>query len=116
MQEQLSIDEFKKAEIRIGEIRSAERVVDADRLLRLVVSFGGEERQVVSGISAYFPDPGELVGKRVAFVTNLIPRTIRGLESQAMILAAVGGDGAFGLLEPIAPAGGTAVTAGAKVN
>ncbi len=92
MSETISIDEFGKVEITIGEIMSAERIEGSDKLLKLKVNFGTEERQVLSGISAYFPDPQELVGKRVAFATNLAPRMMMGLESQAMILA-TGGDG-----------------------
>lgn len=87
----ISIDEFKKVEIKIGEILSAEKVPDADKLLRLLVDFNEENpRQIVSGISAYFPDPQVLVGKKCAFATNLEPRTIRGLESNGMILAVSG--------------------------
>lgn len=101
MSEYISIDDFKKTEIRVGEIKSAEPVVGSEKLLRLVVDFGPsvaeavegkhEERQVVSGIAKYFPDLTQLVGKRCAFVTNLEPRKLMGLESQAMILA-TGGD------------------------
>ena len=86
--DRISIDEFKKAEIRIGEILSAEKVEDADKLLRLSVRFGEETRQIVSGISGYFPDPQALVGIKCAFAYNLEPRTIRGIESNGMILAA----------------------------
>lgn len=88
MEGKISIDEFKKAEIRIGEILSAEKVEDADKLLKLSVRFGEEVRQIISGISAYFPDPNALVGIKCAFATNLEPRVIRGLESNGMILAA----------------------------
>lgn len=100
MPEHISIDDFKKVEIRIGEILSAEKIEGSDKLLKLKVDFGTEERQVLSGISAYFPDPQELVGKKCPFVTNLAPRMMMGLESQAMILA-TGGDGAtpFALFE-----------------
>ena len=90
MLENISIDDFKKVEIKIGEIKSAEKIEGSDKLLKLKVSFGIEERQVLSGIASYFPDPGVLVGKRYPFVTNLAPRTMMGLESQAMILAAGG--------------------------
>lgn len=99
--EHISIDDFQKVEIRVGEIISAERVEGSEKLLKLKVNFGTEERQVLSGISAYFPDPNELVGKRCLFVTNLAPRMMMGLESQAMIMA-VGGAGediAFSLFE-----------------
>lgn len=105
MSEKISIDDFKKVEIRVGEVKSAEKVENADKLLRLEVNFGSETRQIVSGISAYFPEPQTLVGKRVAFAYNLEPRTIRGLESQGMILAAVGEDGSFSLLEATAAPG-----------
>ena len=99
----ISIDDFKKLEIKIGLIVSAEKILDADKLLKLSVDFGEETgpRQIVSGISLYFPDPQTLVGKKCAFAANLEPRVIRGLESQGMILA-VSGDGEdkfFSLLE-----------------
>jgi methionyl-tRNA synthetase len=65
------------------------------------VDFGEEAvRQIVSGISIYFPDPSFLVGKNCLFVTNLEPRVIRGYESNGMILALSTADGAFSLLEP----------------
>jgi len=90
--EPISIDDFKKVEIRIGEIKSAEKIEGSDKLLKLKVNFGTEERQVLSGIAAHFPEPHDLVGKKCPFVTNLAPRMMMGLESQAMILA-TGGDG-----------------------
>ena len=132
MDEKIDIDTFKRAEIRVGEIRSAEKVADADKLLRLMVSFGlkqtppvtvspdqpqleaaapeEEIRQIISGIAEYFPDPQTLVGKHIAFAYNLAPRTIRGYESNGMIMAATGEDGSFALLE--APG----VAAGARVR
>ncbi len=88
----ITIDDFHKVEIRVGEILSAEPIEGSDKLLKLRVNFGTEERQVLSGIAKFFADPAQLVGKRCAFVTNLAPRMMMGLESQAMILA-VGGDG-----------------------
>ena len=90
--EPISIDDFKKVEIHVGEILSAETIEKSDKLLKLRVGFGElGERQVLSGIAAFYPDPSALVGKRVPFVTNLAPRMMMGLESQAMILA-TGGD------------------------
>ncbi len=86
--QKISIDEFKKVEIKIGEIKSAEKVLNADKLLRLEVSFGDHARQIVSGIAEYYPEPNTLVGKKCPFITNLEPRTIKGLESNGMILAA----------------------------
>ncbi len=104
----ISIDEFQKIELRVGEILSAEKVPETDKLLKLSVNLGEEQpRQIVSGISLYFPEPEKLVGKKCMFVANLEPRTIRGLESQGMILAVSTEDGKFSLLEPNAeiPAG-----------
>lgn len=95
----VNIEQFKEVEIRIGEILSVEKVPETDRLLKLQVDFGElGKRQIVSGIAEFFPDSEVLVGKRVPFVTNLEPRTIKGLESQGMILAAHSAD-AFSLLE-----------------
>jgi methionyl-tRNA synthetase len=99
----INIDEFAKVEIKIGEILSAEKVEGSDKLLKLSVNFGEESpRQIVSGISLFFPDALTLVGKKCAFATNLAPRTIRGLESNGMILAVSGQNGEkdfFSLLE-----------------
>jgi methionyl-tRNA synthetase len=95
----ISIDEFKKLEIKIGQIISAEKIADTDKLLKLSVNFGEESpRQIISGISTFYPDPQVLVGKKCAFAANLEPRVIRGLESYGMILA-VNGEGFFSLLE-----------------
>jgi methionyl-tRNA synthetase len=95
----ISYDDFAKLDIRIGTIQSVEVVEGSDKLLRLRVNFGGEERQIVSGIRMYFEDMQTLVGKQCPFLFNLEPRTIRGVESQGMILA-VGDDSTFSLLYP----------------
>ena len=94
----ISFDDFAKVETTVGEIVSAEKVENADRLLRLEVMFGEEKRQIVSGIADFFA-PEEIVGRKCPFVTNLAPRTIRGLESNGMILAAKDADGNFSLLD-----------------
>ena len=107
----ITIDDFHKVEIKIGEILSAEKVENSDKLFKLSVNFGEEApRQIVSGIAMYFPDPQMLVGKKCAFCTNLEPRTIRGLESNGRIMAVSTEDGQFSLLEtgPEIP-GGTQV-------
>lgn len=93
----ISIDEFSKIEMRVGEIISAEKVENADRLLRLEVDFGDHKRQIVSGIAEYF-EPQDLIGRKNPFVTNLKPRIIKGLESNGMIMAAKDKDGNFSLL------------------
>jgi methionine--tRNA ligase beta chain len=99
MPQELTIDDFAKVEIRIGEIISVEPIEGSEKLLKLKVNFGDHERQVLSGIKPYFPDPQQLVGKRCPFVTNLAPRMMMGLESQAMILAVGGGETPFALFE-----------------
>ena len=116
----IKFDDFAKVEIKVGKILSAEKVPDTDKLLKLSVDFGmkaaevvpsapapaagaGEGlpdvRQIVSGISLSFPEPSALVGKKCMFVTNLEPRTIRGLESNGMILTISNTDGTLSLLE-----------------
>ena len=89
----INYDDFKKIEIKVGEILSAEKIPDTDKLLKLMVNLGEEvPRQIVSGISAYFPDPQTLVGVKCFFVANLEPRTIKGFESNGMLFAAGGHD------------------------
>lgn len=103
----ITFDDFAKVEITIGKILSAEKVEGSEKLLKLSVDFAEETpRQVVSGISKAFPDVNVIVGQNFPFVTNLEPRMIMGLESQAMILAA-SHENNLGLLKPTAeiPAG-----------
>lgn len=95
----INLEDLKKLEIRIGRIISAEKVDGADKLLRLLVDLGGEERQIVSGIALSYPDPNVLVGRQVPILANLEPRTIRGLESRGMLLAVSHGEG-VALLHP----------------
>jgi methionyl-tRNA synthetase len=89
----ISIDDFMKVELRVGQVKVAEKVKGADKLLRLEVDIGTEVRQLVAGIAlAYKPE--ELIGRKVVIVANLQPRKLRGLESNGMIVAAsVGEDG-----------------------
>ena len=97
----ISYEEFKKIEIAVGKILSAEKIPDTDKLIKLSVDLGEEKpRQIVSGIYMYFPDPSVLVGKKCMFVANLETRMIRGFESQGMIFALSTEDGKFSLLEP----------------
>jgi methionine--tRNA ligase beta chain len=84
----ISIEDFKKIEMKLGMILLAEKIPDTEKLLKLTVDVGEEKpRQIVSGISLYFPDPKILIGKKCMFVANLEPKIIRGIESQGMILA-----------------------------
>jgi methionyl-tRNA synthetase len=83
----IGIEDFSKVELRVAIIRVAERVPKADRLLRLEVDLGYEQRQIVAGIAeAYAPE--SLIGRKVVIVANLAPRKLRGLESNGMIVAA----------------------------
>ncbi len=102
--EQINIEEFGKIEVKVGTVQSAERVPETDKLLRLVVEFGEESgpRQIVSGINAYVQEPEELIGRQLAFVTNLAPRKIKGLESNGMLFA-VGSEDTFAFLSPDRP-------------
>ena len=96
----INFEEFKKAEMTLGKILSVEKIPDTDKLLKLSVDFKEESpRQIISGISLYFPDPSVLVGKKCMFVTTLEPRTIRGYESNGMIMALSTDEGKFSLLE-----------------
>jgi methionyl-tRNA synthetase len=88
----ITIDDFAKVELRVGQVQVAERVKGADRLLRLEVNIGNEVRQIVAGIAEAY-EPEKLVGRKVVIVANLQPRKLRGLESNGMIVAASLGEG-----------------------
>ncbi len=84
----INYDDFKKVEMKVGKILSAEPISGSDKLYKLSVDFAeGEPRQILSGIAHYFPDNQVLIGKKVAFVTNLEPRPLMGMMSNGMILA-----------------------------
>jgi methionyl-tRNA synthetase len=104
---QITIDDFLKVELRVGEVKVAERVKGADKLLRLEVDIGSEVRQVVAGIAKAY-EPEKLIGRKVVIVANLQPRKLRGLESNGMIVAASFGEDGLpvlaGFLEDV-PAG-----------
>jgi len=84
--ETIDFDYFKKMDLRVAEIRQCEDVPGADRLYKLTID-AGEERQIVAGIKPYYSKE-ELVGKRIVIVANLAPRTLRGVTSHGMLLAA----------------------------
>jgi methionyl-tRNA synthetase len=85
--DKITIDDFAKIELRVAQIKVAERVPKADKLLRLEVDLGYEQRQILAGIAeAYTPE--SLIGRKVVIVANLAPRKLRGLESNGMIVAA----------------------------
>jgi methionyl-tRNA synthetase len=88
--EKIGIEDFAKVEMRVGQIKTAERIVGADKLLKLTVDIGTEIRQICAGIAQYY-EPEKLVGRKVAVVVNLAPRKLRGVESNGMIIAAAVG-------------------------
>jgi methionyl-tRNA synthetase len=91
--ERIGIEDFSKVEMRVGQIKTAERIVGADKLLKLTVDIGSEVRQICAGIAQFY-EPESLIGRKVVVVTNLAPRKLRGVESNGMIVAAsVGPDG-----------------------
>jgi methionine--tRNA ligase beta chain len=82
----ITYDDFMKLDIRIGTVRAADKMPGADKLIRLEIDLGGEQRQVVAGMALTYA-PEEFIGKQVPIVVNLEPRKLRGIESQGMILA-----------------------------
>jgi methionyl-tRNA synthetase len=89
----IAIEDFLKVELRVGEVKTAERIQGADKILKLTVDIGTEVRQIVAGIATAY-EPEKLVGRKVVVVVNLAPRKLRGVESNGMIVAAsVGPEG-----------------------
>jgi methionyl-tRNA synthetase len=108
--EQISFDEFKRMDLRVGQVLNAERVEGTQKLLKLEVDIGTEKRQMIAGVAEVY-SPETLVGKRIIVVANLKPATIRGIESQGMLLAADLADG-----KPIVAFFGEEVPVGTKVR
>ena len=96
---QISIEDFAKTQLQIGEIVACERVAKSEKLLHATVKVGGEIRSVVSGIAKYYT-PEEMVGKKVVLVTNLKPVKLCGVLSEGMMLCAENADGTLSLLSP----------------
>jgi len=95
--EEISIDDFAKVQIRVGEVLQCEPVKKSKKLLVSQIRIGEEVRQIVSGIAQYYK-PEEMVGKKVAVITNLKPVKLCGVESQGMILAAGDDEGNLSVL------------------
>jgi methionyl-tRNA synthetase len=88
----IDITDFAKIDLRVGEVKTAERIPKADKLLLITVDIGEEKpRQILAGIAQYY-EPERLVGRKIVVVANLKPRKLRGYESQGMLLAASVGD------------------------
>ncbi|MEI6286974.1 MAG: methionine--tRNA ligase [Bacillota bacterium] len=101
---ELSIDEFFKMDLRVAQVLTAEKVAKADKLLKLTVDLGSEQRTVISGIAQYY-QPEMLIGKKVVLVANLKPAKIRGVLSHGMILAASTDDNLEIVAAPDLPCG-----------
>jgi tRNA-binding protein len=105
----ISIEDFRKVELRVATIKSAEPHPNADKLMVLQIDLGDEQRQICAGIRGQYA-PEELIGKQIVVVANLETAKLRGLDSQGMLLAA-SDDGRVVILTPENP-----VAAGAKVS
>ncbi|MCQ9207926.1 MAG: methionine--tRNA ligase subunit beta [Omnitrophica bacterium] len=100
----ITFEDFKKLDIRMATIVEAEKVADADKLLRLIVDLGEEKKQIVAGIALQYT-PEELIGKQVPVLCNLEPAKIRGVESNGMALCATTPDPVLLLPEKKVPNG-----------
>ncbi|PCI97999.1 MAG: methionine--tRNA ligase [Flavobacteriales bacterium] len=99
MKDEITFDEFTKMDIRISTILTAEKHPDADKLLKMTVDTGIDERTIVSGIAEHYK-PEDVIGKQVSVLINLAPRKIRGIESQGMILMAENNAGDLAFVAP----------------
>ena len=93
----ISFDEFAKLDLRVAKVINAEKVEKTDKLLKLQIEIGAENRQIVAGVAKNY-QPDEMIGKKIIIVANLEPVKIRGIESNGMLLAAEDSDGRFSLL------------------
>jgi len=101
--EAINFDDFMKMDLRVGEIKTAEKVEKSNKLLKFTVDTGLDQRTIVSGIAKHFT-PEEMIGKKVVVMANLAPRKIMGIESQGMLLFAENEDGSLKAVSPDAGA------------
>ena len=99
MSEKISFEQFKKVDLRVATVIEAEKVEKADKLLKMKINLGAEQRTIIAGIALNYK-PEEIVGKQVVVVANLEPAKIRGIESNGMLLAAVVDDNQLTLIVP----------------
>jgi methionyl-tRNA synthetase len=107
---EVTIDDFSRLDIRVGRVTAAERMPKSDKLLKLTIDSGLDQRTILSGIAKHYK-PEDLVGKQVTFIANLAPRKMMGLESNGMVLMAEDKDGSLRLIRPI-----DEVSPGSKVS
>lgn len=111
VKDNVSFDDFQRMDIRVGTVLDCQKVPKADKLLQFRIADGMEERTILSGIAAYYPNPEALIGTQVCFIANFEPRKLRGIMSEGMILSAEDADGRLVLIQPSAP-----VTNGVEVK
>ena len=99
MSEEISFDYFQKLDLRVGKIVEATAIPNSKKLIKIIVDFGSENRQAVAGLMKFY-SPEQLVGKKCIFLLNLQKRTLAGVESQCMILAAEDSEGNVSVLMP----------------
>jgi len=97
--EEVTFDEFQKLDLRIGKVVEAIPIPNSKKLIKIMVDFGSERRQAVAGLHKYY-QPEELLGKKCVFLLNLQKRTLAGVESQCMVLAAEDSEGNVVVLQP----------------
>ena len=105
---EITIDDFAKIDLRVATVVAAERVPKTDKLIKLQVKIGDEERTIVSGIAQHY-EPENLIGKNVIVIANLKPAKLRGIESRGMVLAASDGEGNLVLADAPGIASGSKV-------
>jgi methionyl-tRNA synthetase len=99
MSQEITFADFEKIDLRVGKIIEATQVPESKKLIKILVDFGSEKRQAAAGLLKYYK-PEDLVGKKCVFLLNLQRRTLAGIESQCMILAAEDAAGNVSLLQP----------------
>jgi methionyl-tRNA synthetase len=105
----ITIDDFKKIELKVAKVLEAERVEGSEKLIKLQLEIGDEKRQILGGIGKYY-EPEQLVGRQIIVVYNLEPRQMMGLESNGMLLAA-SDDSGISLLMP-----DREISSGSRIN
>jgi len=100
VKENVAFDDFMKMDIRVATVLDCQKVPKADKLLQFKLNDGIDERTILSGIAAYYPNPEELIGTQVCFIANFEPRKLRGVMSEGMILSAEDADGKLVLIRP----------------
>ncbi|RLG18059.1 methionine--tRNA ligase subunit beta [Candidatus Micrarchaeota archaeon] len=98
-EETVNFEEFKKLDLRVAIVESAEKIEGTDKLVKLSIKMGSEKRQLVAGIADQYA-PDAIKGKKIVVIRNLQPRTVKNVESQGMLLAAVETNGKVSLLVP----------------